>query len=129
MKKLENFIRALNNLSECFNYKEPFDAVTTTGLVGLYDICFEQAWKAMKEILEQHGYDASKTRSPRMVIKLAYSAGMIDNEEIWLEALSARNNAAHAYNEAIAISIINDTKNKFYDMFLRLKNEIKRAWI
>ena len=129
MKKLENFIRALNNLGECFNYSEPFDAVTTTGLVGLYKICFDQAWKAMKEILEQHGYDGSKTGSPRMVIKLAYGAGMIDDEELWLDALSARNNASHAYNEAIAISIINAAKNKFYDMFVRLKNEIEGSWL
>lgn len=51
---------------------EPYDTVTLTGLVGLYEICFEQAWKMMKEKLEEYGYPESATGSPRTVIKTAY---------------------------------------------------------
>ena len=43
MKKYENFCKALANLQDIKNYNEPFDNVTTTGLVALYGICFEQA--------------------------------------------------------------------------------------
>ena len=52
MKKYENFCNALNNLKDIFNYEEPYNNVITGGIVGLYEICFEQSWKAMKEILE-----------------------------------------------------------------------------
>ena len=55
MKKYENFCAALNNLMDIQLYHEPYDNVTMTGLVGLYEICFEQSWKMMKELLEQHG--------------------------------------------------------------------------
>lgn len=108
---------------------EPYDTVTETGLVALFEICFEQAWKALKEVLEYHGYDSSKTGSPRMIIKLAYSAGMIDNEELWLSALSARNNVSHSYNESIALGIIRQTKEQFVDMFTDLKQEIIDKWL
>ncbi len=62
------------------------------------------------------------------ILKIAYKAGMINNEELWLEALVSRNNVAHAYNEAIAKDIINQTKNKYYDMFMELEQTIEQNW-
>ncbi len=53
MKKYENFCAALKNLEDIHLYQEPYDNVITTGLVGLYEICFEQAWKMMKEIYKK----------------------------------------------------------------------------
>ena len=50
MKKFENFCAALKNMKEIFAYDEPYGTVVLTGLVGLYEICFELSWKAMKEI-------------------------------------------------------------------------------
>ncbi len=52
-------------------HDEPYENVVLTGLVALYEICFEQAWKAMKEELEDNGFDESKTGSPRQILKLA----------------------------------------------------------
>ena len=129
MKKYENFCRALANLEDIYNYNEPYDNVVLTGLVGLYEICFEQSWKAMKEILEQHGFSEGKTGSPRQILKTAYSAGMIYDEQLWLEALQARNNISHAYNDAIAMGIVNDTKDKFVELFKKLKTELNSNWV
>ena len=50
MKKFDNFCSSLNNLKDIYNYEEPYENVVLTGLVALYEICFEQSWKAMKEI-------------------------------------------------------------------------------
>ena len=50
MKKYENFCSSLENMKEIYNYTEPYDNVVLTGLVGLYEICFEQSWKMMKEV-------------------------------------------------------------------------------
>lgn len=99
MKKFENFQAALRNLKDIYSYQEPYGNVVITGMVGLYEICFEQSWKAMKEILETHGYAEGATGSPRMILKTAYKAGMITDEELWISALVSRNNVAHAYNE------------------------------
>ena len=105
MKKYENFCSALCNMKEIYSYQEPFGNVEITGMVGLFEICFEQAWKAMKEVLENYGYAESATGSPRMILKTAYKAGMISDEELWLSALASRNNVAHAYNKGIAMDI------------------------
>ena len=129
MKDYENFIRALRNLEDINNYEEPYNNVIITGLVGLYRICFEQCCKAMKEILEMHGFQESKVASPRNIIKIAYKEGMIDDEKSWLGALVARNNVVHAYNKAIALYIVTETKNTYVPMFMKLEETLKEDWI
>ena len=129
MKKYENFCNALNNLKDIYDYEEPYGNVELTGLVGLFEVCFEQAWKAMKEILENNGYDSAQTGSPRHIIKTAYQAGMIENEQAWLESLMSRNNVAHAYNKDVALDIIHATKETYYQMFIELKTKIDENWL
>lgn len=129
MKKYENFCAALANMEEIYHYQEPYDNVVLTGLVGLYEICFEQAWKVMKEILTQHGYEQSATGSPKTVLKTAYKAGMIKDETLWIRALQARNNVVHSYNREIALEIVKQVKADFYDMFCVLKKELERSWL
>ena len=129
MKKYDNFCKALLNLKKIYDYDVPYDTVVLTGLVGLYEICFEQAWKAMKEILEDNGFSEGRTGSPKQILKTAYSAGMINDEEIWLKALQSRNNVAHAYNEDIAVDIVGNAKESYYEMFMKLQAEIRDKWI
>lgn len=128
MKKLENFERAVENLKDIFHYEEPYDNVILTGLVGLYEICFEQSWKAMKEILETQGFSEEKTGSPKKVIKTAYAAGMLRDEQLWLDALAARNNVVHSYNQLVALDIAKQTKEKFLGMFEELLKELCENW-
>lgn len=113
MKKYENFCAALSNLKEIYKYSEPYDTVILTGLVGLYEVCFEQAWKMMKEILEAYGFEQGPTGSPKTILKTAYKAGMISDETLWLKALQERNNVTYSYNREIALEIVRLTKRNF----------------
>lgn len=129
MKKYENFCASLKNMKEIYDYDEPYNTVVLTGLVGLYEICFEQSWKMMKEILEIHGYEEGATGSPKIILRTAYRAGMIKNEDAWLRALQERNNVTHSYNEKIALEIVRQAKAIFYDLFVQLKDEIDKNWM
>ncbi len=129
MKKYDNFCASLENMKDIYNYEEPYDNVVLTGLVGLYEITFEQSWKMMKEILESHGFAEGATGSPKMILRTAYKAGMIKDEELWLSALQERNNVTHSYNRNIAMGIITLAKQEFYKMFCSLKEEIDKNWI
>ena len=128
MKKFDNFCSALANLKDIFEYEEPYNNVVLTGLVALYEICFQQSWKAMKEILEQNGVSEAQTGSPRQILKTAYQTGLVKDEQLWLNALVTRNNVAHAYNQAIALDIVRKTKATYYQMFCDLKSEIESNW-
>ena len=128
MQKLDNFCRALRNLDEIRHYTPPYGPVELSGMVALYEICFEQSWKAMKEALALSGFSEGKTGSPKLILKTAYLAGMIRDEALWLSALAARNNASHAYSEAIALEIVRDIGEKFLPMFHDLKTELTANW-
>lgn len=129
MKKYENFCKALANLQLVRDTKEPYDVLTLTGSAALFEICFEQAWKAMKEILREHGYGEGQTGSPRQILKLAYSAGMIRDEEKWLAMLVSRNDAAHSYNEEVALALIKRVKASYIDLLEELKGELAAHWL
>ena len=119
-RKLENFRRAFNNLHDIYDCEEPYSNIELAGMVGLFEICFELSWKAIKEAMELSGLPEARTGSPKLIIKSAYQAEMIDDEDVWLEALAERNNVAHAYNRDIALDIVRKTKEEFYDMFEKL---------
>lgn len=129
MTKLENFRKSLVNLQLAKNYEPPYDVVTQTGLVNLFIICFEQSWKVMKDKLERHGYGEGRTGSPKMIIKLAYQAGMIQDEKAWIDLLDKRNEAAHSYNENVAAEIIGQTKMCYIRLFEELEKEIDKRWL
>lgn len=128
MDKYEQFCLALQNLKDIYDYEEPYTNVILTGLVVLFEICYEKAWKAVKEKLLENGAGEGKTGSPKLILKTAYQMGMIQDEDVWLRALQARNNVAHAYNQAVALEIIKETKAEYYDMFCDLKSEIEKNW-
>lgn len=129
MRKFENFVNAYNNLKDIYEYQEPYGNVELAGLVGLFEVCFEQAWKAMKEVLTSNGFEEGKTGSPRQTLKTAFAAGMIIDEEMWLDAMVSRNNVAHSYNKGIALEIVRRTKENYYSLFGQLKLEIEQNWV
>ena len=77
--------------------------------------------------MEFHGYGERKLGSPNAIIKLAYQAGMIDDELLWSEALKSRNDVVHSYSDEIALRIIKDSQEKFLPMFSLDVDEIENV--
>ena len=126
--KLRNLGRSVENLAAIYDYDEPYGHVELAGIVGLFEVAFEQSWKAMKEALEAFGYSEGQTGSPRTVLKTAYKAGMIDDEDAWIAALADRNNVAHSYNSEVALSIARATKDRYHGLFRALFEKLANEW-
>lgn len=129
MKKYDNFCKALANLNEGAELEEPYTVVEQTGIAALFGICFEQAWKLMKEVMEEHGRFEEKIGSPRAIIKVAYQCGMLHNCEGWLELLESRNLLAHTYNEEQALYVIKKVKSDYLALFAELRTELEEKWL
>lgn len=129
MKKYDNFCKALANLKVGSQLSEPYTVVEQTGIVGLFEICFEQAWKLMKELLEEHGRFEERIGSPKAIIKIAYQCGMINDCEGWLELLESRNILTHIYSDEQALYVIRKLKTDYIALFETLKNEIDSRWL
>ena len=129
MEKYNNFCKALANLHEGVKLSEPYTVVEQTGIVALFEICFEQSWKLMKAVLETHGRFEQKIGSPRAIIKIAFQCNMISNEILWLDLLNARNIVSHTYSDEQSLLVIKELKEKYIVVFDELKKELEARWL
>jgi len=118
-QRFENFKKAFLLLEEALKIENP-SIIEKAGIIQFFEISFELAWKLMKDYLEFEGYNV---KSPREAIKTAFSIELIDNGDIWLEALGDRNLTVHTYNESDAEEIYEKIKE---DYFKLLKHLYKR---
>ena len=64
-----------------------------------FEFTFELVWKTLKAYLREQGILVA---TPRESLKGAYKAGLIRDDENWLETIRLRNLASHTYDEATA---------------------------
>lgn len=112
MRKLDNFTKCLNQLKDV-DFADD-DNVYKTGIVGLFNLTFELAWKALQEVLRMNGVSAAETGSPREILQLGYKFGYIDDDDVWLMMLRKRNTITHIYNEDES----NETLTLIHDRFI-----------
>ena len=84
--------------------------IERTGLIKAFEISFELAWKVLKDHLNAEGY---QVQTPRDVIKQAFQIELIENGELWLQALEDRNFSVHMYDEKIAQQLENLIRSEY----------------
>ena len=129
MKKFDNFSKALDNLIGSGSYQPPYTPTIQAGIVALFKICYEQAWKMLKELLEYHGLNPDGFSSPRPITKLAFQHKIISDQETWLDVLDSRNELAHTYSEEDSFEAINKIRTKYIPLFLELRTETANKWL
>ena len=97
MNRLERFCRALAALEKCEALPRPCDTAARTGLAVIFDRCFEQAWQLLRDVLLDEGFSPEKLGTPRAVIKLAWQAYLVSDEEAWLAMMDERRRLASRY--------------------------------
>ncbi|HHY77992.1 MAG TPA: nucleotidyltransferase [Clostridiales bacterium] len=117
-KKLQNYKKALAKLDEGIKRYDEKDDMYRDGLIQRFEFTFELAWKTLKSIFEEEGLIA--LNSPKTVLREAYAAGLIDDEELWLNMLRDRNLTVHIYDEKMSIEICKNIVNRYADEFHKL---------
>ena len=120
LMKCENFCKAAARLWEEL---EEYAALTGStvvrdGVIQRFELTFELAWKSLKEYMEDQG--AEKMQFPKQVLKKAYAAGLISDEEVWLDMLASRNVTSHIYDDAQAARILTAIRDRYRQPFDRL---------
>jgi len=70
--------------------------------VKRFELCFDIAWKLVKEHLGRQGVSCA---SPRECLRLAFLNNVIERDDMWFVMLKNRNLAVHTYNEEIAEAV------------------------
>jgi len=100
-KSAGNYENAVKQLAKAL--KEPESEFIRDASIQRFEFTYELLWKTLKAFLEEiHGVRAV---SPRQVFKEAFALDLIENEEIFLDMIEARNTLAHTYNEKQAIKV------------------------
>lgn len=122
-QKFENYKSAYDRLSEGALKFDKTDDLQRDGLIQRFEFTFELAWKTLKSIFEDEGLTG--LNSPKTVLREAFSAGLIENEELWLLMLNDRNSTSHIYSEKLAIEICNNIITKYMYSFEDLIKQIQ----
>ncbi len=111
-QRFKNLITAFQNLEDTINCinQEGINKIYTMALIQAFEIVFELSWKTLKDYLEFNGIIVN---TPREVIKEAFSKNIIQDGQIWIEIMEARNKTCHTYQEKFAKELCNDILNVY----------------
>lgn len=86
---LIDFKKSLKQLEQALSVAPTSDLIKA-GCVQYFEFCFELAWKSIQASLRKNGL--TDCLSPKTCLREALANSWINNEEVWLRMLEARNN-------------------------------------
>lgn len=119
-QRRENFARAMALLREvCDRGVGSLSALEAEGAAHRFTVAYELAWKALKDLLEADG-TVVVPATPRNVIKEAYSAGLIDDGQTWIDMMLHRNRLSHTYDGSVLDAVLASVESRYYPALARL---------
>ena len=118
-----NFTDALERLRQACAL-ESYTELERAGLVQMFVLTFEMAWKTLKDLLYADGLTEY---SPRGTLRQSHQQGYLtdDDCEDLLDALDKRNLLAHTYNEESALLVEDLIKGKYIPVLEGLEESLK----
>jgi len=120
-QRFQNYERSLVDFENSLKQTE-YSVLERAGLIQLFEVSFELAWKTLKDILYYDGFDV---KSPRAAIKQAFANNLITNGETWLALLEGRNIYAHTYDKIIAENSVVLIKEQYAPLLLALRDTLR----
>ena len=109
-ERKQDLLNATERLKEALKQEE--NDIVIDCVLHRFEFTFELAWKTMKDCLENQGI-VGKIGSPREILKEAFSAGLIEDGEVWMDMMLSRNELSHLYDEETSREIYDDIKEKY----------------
>jgi nucleotidyltransferase substrate binding protein (TIGR01987 family) len=109
-------------LLERFPQIEQPDEMDAVGMVKAFEMCFELAWKCLKDVFTRAG--VAGLLGPRPVLEKAVTEGLIGNSEVLSEMLKARNALVHTYDAETAQRQALSIRSHFLDELRQLEKQL-----
>ncbi|EKB50446.1 nucleotidyltransferase substrate binding protein [Cecembia lonarensis] len=140
VQRFSNFNKALDKLEEAVSrIQEDYpidkegniaddqflDDILKEGLIQRFEYTHELAWNVMKDFLIHAGNTnifGSKDAS-----REAFSAGLIENGEIWMDMIKSRSKTSHTYNEETADEIFFKIMNQYIQEFIQFRDKMQEV--
>lgn len=105
-QRLDNYESALKQLTSAVALSKTrrLSELEKQGLIQAFEFTHELAWNVMKDYFFFQG--KSDITGSRDATREAYSKGLIQDGESWMEMIKSRNQTSHTYNQHIADDIV-----------------------
>jgi nucleotidyltransferase substrate binding protein (TIGR01987 family) len=110
--RFENYKRAFSLLREAIEEEKKLTQLEKEGCIQRFEYAFELAWKAMKDYLEGEGVQLP-VKTPATVIRAAFEAKLIQDGQVWTDAMDARNAMSHSYDSSKFEQVIADIARRY----------------
>lgn len=126
--RFDNFKRAYDLLNEAITLSKSrqLTALEQEGTIQRFEYTWELAWKTLKDYLEHQGVILD-TITPASTIRAAFSAKIIKNGDIWMQALDTRNKMSHTYNLKQFEKAILQIEQEYIGLFSELYHGLSDA--
>jgi nucleotidyltransferase substrate binding protein (TIGR01987 family) len=85
------------------------------GVIQGFEFTFELAWNVIKDYLEDQGIIG--IIGSKGAVRQAYNKGLVEDGQIWMDMVEARNISSHTYDEETAEKLMKRITEIFYGQF------------
>ncbi len=124
-QRFDNYLRALQTLTSAVDLaaQRELSQLEKQGLIQGFEFTHELAWNVLKDYLEEQGFVS--IIGSKNATRIAFKNALIDDGDVWMDMIKARNLSSHTYNTKVAESIANDILSRFYPAFASMAKSFK----
>jgi nucleotidyltransferase substrate binding protein (TIGR01987 family) len=127
-QRFHNYLKAFQTLIEAVELAQTreLSKLEQQGLIQGFEFTHELAWNVLKDYLEHKGFvDLIGSRD---ATRLAFKNGLIEDGDIWMAMIKARNQTSHTYNPELAEEVAEDILHSFYPEFEKLARKFTQLY-
>ncbi len=121
LQRLSNFSKALAQLDDALQLMKcrQLSRLEKQGVIQAFEYSYELAWNTLKDFLLWQGIDG--IIGSRDAIREAFSKGLIEEGQGWMNMLADRNRTSHTYNEETAEAILSNISQQHHTLLKALE--------
>jgi nucleotidyltransferase substrate binding protein (TIGR01987 family) len=122
-QRFSNYTSAFQSLTEAveLSQQRALSSLEQQGLIQSFEFTHELAWKMLKDYLEYQGI--TNIVGSRDASRFAFQNELIQDGEVWMQMIAARNQTSHTYNIKVAQAVVESILLQFYPALNQLANK------
>ncbi len=124
-QRLASYQLALSSLSEAveLSQQRTLTDLEKQGLIQAFEFTHELAWNSLKDYLQFQG--EQNLMGSRDATRKAFSVGIIEQGDVWMDMIASRNRSSHTYNKETAEQIVEAIIEHYYKQFVALASRLE----
>lgn len=120
-QRFQNYRKAFRQLADAVQLMQEreLSRLEKQGVIQAFEYTYELAWNLLRDYLRWQGI--AQLTGSRDTIREAFSAGLIEDGQQWMNMLQDRNRTSHTYNEETAEAILANIKEQYHGLFIDLE--------